>query len=376
MFYDGELYIYHEKQVSGLCAVHCLNNLLQGPYFTEIDLMHIAKELDEKERQVMMEMGTETKDFLNFIADDSGNVADDGNYSIQVLSRALAVFSLQAIPLLSPEMKIARNEPLKEGAFICNFKNHWITIRKFEVNGFWYNLNSLQDVPSYLSEFYLSAFLDTLLEKGYSIFCIRGILPCIHTDPLAIWKNSNWRKISQRSFKYGRSNEELKDFDERTTNKGEAGLQLNMPDTSSYCANTATSSSIPITCDESNENSESDLELQEAIRLSEKLFSTQKMKTIANIAEQTLSSPEMETTTGSDICHISFRLTDGSCLRHQFNKNDSILSLYQYLEEHGYPKDKFLLKTNFPKMSYIPSDQTLFLAGLHTNVLLILERKT
>ncbi|KAJ1473741.1 hypothetical protein T484DRAFT_1835000 [Baffinella frigidus] len=24
---------YHEKQIGSLCAVHCMNNLLQGPYF-------------------------------------------------------------------------------------------------------------------------------------------------------------------------------------------------------------------------------------------------------------------------------------------------------------------------------------------------------
>jgi ataxin-3 len=61
-----------------------LNTLLQGPYFTEIDLMHVAREIDEKERQVMIEMGTETPDFIRFVAEDSGNVADDGNYSVQV----------------------------------------------------------------------------------------------------------------------------------------------------------------------------------------------------------------------------------------------------------------------------------------------------
>ena len=71
----NDLYVYHEKQEAGLCAVHALNSLLQNAYFNEIDLMNIAKELDEKERQLMLEQGTESKDFLKFMAQDSFHVA-------------------------------------------------------------------------------------------------------------------------------------------------------------------------------------------------------------------------------------------------------------------------------------------------------------
>lgn len=53
---------------AGLCGVHTLNNLLQGPIFTEIDLMSIAQELDAAEQSVMAEMGTETQEFLKFAA--------------------------------------------------------------------------------------------------------------------------------------------------------------------------------------------------------------------------------------------------------------------------------------------------------------------
>lgn len=50
---DGDAFIYHEKQESLLCGQHCLNNLLQGPYFSAADLSEIAHELDAKERHVM-----------------------------------------------------------------------------------------------------------------------------------------------------------------------------------------------------------------------------------------------------------------------------------------------------------------------------------
>jgi hypothetical protein len=54
-------------------------------YFTAVDLMSVARSLDEQERQMMLEMGTDTPEFLRYMAEDSGNVADDGNYSIQVI---------------------------------------------------------------------------------------------------------------------------------------------------------------------------------------------------------------------------------------------------------------------------------------------------
>jgi ataxin-3 len=48
--------------------VHCLNALLQGHYFSEVDLMTIARELDEVEQEAMMVGGTDTKEFLKFMA--------------------------------------------------------------------------------------------------------------------------------------------------------------------------------------------------------------------------------------------------------------------------------------------------------------------
>jgi len=153
--------------------MHCVNTLLQGSYFTEVDLAMIAQELDEKERQLMLEMGTETTDFLKYMAEDSGNVADSGNYSLQVLEKALSNWQLQVIPLTSAELKGIN--PVLEQAFICHLRSHWFTICRVE--GKWYNLNSLFDEPQKLGDFYLQAFLDTLRSQGWGIFVVRGNLP-------------------------------------------------------------------------------------------------------------------------------------------------------------------------------------------------------
>ncbi|KAL3148824.1 hypothetical protein ABBQ32_001704 [Trebouxia sp. C0010 RCD-2024] len=166
--------LYHEKQVASLCGVHCLNALLQGPTFSEMDLGQIALELDQQERAFMAEGGMESEDYLKYIAEDSGNVAADGNFSVQVLAKALEVWNLSLQPLDAPDMRISAQHPEQEDAFICNLQEHWFTIRR--VYGDFWNFNSLFPAPQPLSQFYLSAFLATLREQGYTIFVVKGPL--------------------------------------------------------------------------------------------------------------------------------------------------------------------------------------------------------
>jgi Ataxin-3 len=76
-------WIYHEKQVSALCGQHCLNNLLQSPVFSPDGLAQLALRLDAQERAFMLSQGTDTPDALKFLAEDSGNVDEAGNFSLQ-----------------------------------------------------------------------------------------------------------------------------------------------------------------------------------------------------------------------------------------------------------------------------------------------------
>ena len=49
-----KVFVYWEKQgIDRLCGNHCINSLLQGPFFNEVDLSNIALNLDEEERQLM-----------------------------------------------------------------------------------------------------------------------------------------------------------------------------------------------------------------------------------------------------------------------------------------------------------------------------------
>uniref|UniRef100_A0A0E0N517 ubiquitinyl hydrolase 1 n=2 Tax=Oryza TaxID=4527 RepID=A0A0E0N517_ORYRU len=126
--------LYHEVQEGKLCAVHCVNTTLQGPFFSEFDLSALAVDLDQRERQVMSEgaAGAATTAAGDFLAEGEGshNVSLGGDFSIQVLQKALEVWDLQVIPLDSPDAGSCLFDPELETAFICHLQDHWFCIRK------------------------------------------------------------------------------------------------------------------------------------------------------------------------------------------------------------------------------------------------------
>lgn len=155
--------IYWERQAEALCGVHALNALLQFPAFTPGDLGDIGVEIDREERALLDEVAANT----------SENVASDGNFSVQVLAKALDVYGLSLSPLASPRETATRAAPEREVGFTCNLRQHWFSLRR--VDETWWDLNSVAPGPRKIGGFYLSAFLDQLAAEGFSIFVVRDL---------------------------------------------------------------------------------------------------------------------------------------------------------------------------------------------------------
>uniref|UniRef100_A0A8C9EM04 ubiquitinyl hydrolase 1 n=1 Tax=Pavo cristatus TaxID=9049 RepID=A0A8C9EM04_PAVCR len=63
-------FLFHHQiygQEGSLCAQHCLNNLLQGEYFSPVELSSIAQQLDEEERMRMAEGGVSSEEYRTFL---------------------------------------------------------------------------------------------------------------------------------------------------------------------------------------------------------------------------------------------------------------------------------------------------------------------
>ncbi|CAF0896397.1 unnamed protein product [Brachionus calyciflorus] len=167
-------FIFHETQDGLLCAQHCLNSLLQGDYYSAVDLANIAHDLDKVERDFMHEASTTSQ--------ESSNYDDTGFFSIQVIQNALKSWNLELIPFKSSNdlAKLAREYPTEQKAYICNYQQHWYTIRK--IGSYWFNLNSMFKKPELISDTYLAILLKQLEHDGYSIFIVDGDLPVSQAD--------------------------------------------------------------------------------------------------------------------------------------------------------------------------------------------------
>ncbi|KAI1319534.1 Ataxin-3 [Mortierella claussenii] len=161
-------HIFHEQQEGNLCAQHCLNALLQGPYFTAIDLAELARQLDQREQDALGGRNSGNA--------KSQNMDDSGFFSVQVLSEALTIWNIQIVPWGAKEVSGAKAEPEREAAFICNLNEHWYTLRRFgSSTQRWYDLNSIHPRPKHMSATYLGMTLSQLEAEGYSIFVVRPL---------------------------------------------------------------------------------------------------------------------------------------------------------------------------------------------------------
>ena len=166
-------FVYFEKQSNDrLCGLHCLNNLLQGPFLDIVTLSDIGIQLDREESQLT---GVHSQN----------NVDDDGNYGVQVLEKALNVYGAN-LRLLKKRQAISYVEDGNNNveALIFNSSSHWYAIRK--INGIWFNLNSTNSLPGpeIISDFYLSAFIQGAEDIGYTNFLITNLpnLPDLNSD--------------------------------------------------------------------------------------------------------------------------------------------------------------------------------------------------
>jgi ataxin-3 len=182
-----------------LCGQHALNNFVQGPSFTIVQLAEIAHQLDRLESNIM----TDTSSTVSTTssngdenrrprrgnhpplfhdgtttgtsgADSSHHVDEAGNFSIEVLKAALLQsYNVNLIHNQSESVQayLQTNDITTIQGFICHKNDHWFCIRKLH-NRYW-NLNSTLEYPTVISHFALATEMELYAtQHGYTIFCI------------------------------------------------------------------------------------------------------------------------------------------------------------------------------------------------------------
>lgn len=121
---------------------------------------------------------------------------DTGFFSVQVISKALALWNLDLIPFNSTDRISSeiRENPTKAKAFILNMESHWYCIRRFSCHPTlrhpsnqphaFFNLDSLLSRPEYMSSTFLTEYLTQMQNEGYSVFIVSGEFPECTAEPL------------------------------------------------------------------------------------------------------------------------------------------------------------------------------------------------
>ena len=218
-------FVYHEKQLSALCGVHAINNLLQGPYYGAGDLADIARAIDEREKALLTEapaavpaaapvdpakadkaarelqgrlrLGLSKDDYASMKqglaslqssaaaavaptpAAPAQSWADrhvdeiSGEFSIEVLCDALATHDVRLLNAEHETLVVEVNEaPENEQAFLCHRRGHWFALRS--LGGMWWNLDSTLPRPGLISPPLLSTFLAVQRAEGHTVHVVRG----------------------------------------------------------------------------------------------------------------------------------------------------------------------------------------------------------
>merc|ERR1719401_2272687 len=157
--------IYHEKQIGSLCAVHCVNNMLQGPMFDYSDFGQVAHELDLAEQRLMGGQGL-----------DYGNARADGFFNVQVIKTVLTRGGYEMEPVkMKAEVGQCQADTAKETAFILNKREHWFALRR--IGNEWFDLNSCLKTPRHYTDSDLRFHISDAVKEGYSVFVVHGDFP-------------------------------------------------------------------------------------------------------------------------------------------------------------------------------------------------------
>ena len=334
--------IYFEKQSDDrLCGMHCINSLLQGPYFDIISLSEIGIELDKKEQSLLGRQNS-----------NHNNVDLSGNYNIQVLTQALNSLGCDVIGLKTHEAISLLDNNQNFEALIFNSSSHWFSIRK--INGIWFNLNSTNNYPGpeIISDFYLGAFIQGAEDIGYINFLVKNLpkLPPLNGEFYQNLQN-NQRLVSYDEIIQAQNlkKEKRKQRDEEDKRKKE--------EENKFKPFSGTGHMIDSNYNNMSNNYEfEDDQMREAYELSLLAFAEQLKKEIP---------PEPKY--GGYSFHIN---VNGKMYNRKFEGKNKIGDIVKYIQSEIPTLNHVLLFQNFPYKSYDNIDLTIEDSGLGFNQML------
>ncbi|KFG50723.1 josephin protein [Toxoplasma gondii p89] len=365
--------VYWEKQgANRMCALHCINSLLQGPVYDETEMSKIGYDFDRRERQLMAE-GMDPAAYKEFFDEESGNVAHDGFFNVSVLMECLRKQHVQCLSTSKPEVRAVLADPSREEGFILNLNEHWFAIRK--VDGTWYNLDSLKPSPVAMTAEQLKSLLTSLTLQGYVAFVARrdvGSLPA--PEPQQVRMNQFYltkREMEelQRQAKekeaqdakaasaYGDDGDSKKSFlawaprgrREEHSWPSDGGYRL---DASGPRREDSRGASPRPSAEATLDGLDDDPELREALRLS-----------LETYKQEMQAPPEEPPADAQNICTIVVRLKNGEKVTRRFRQTDTMEHVFQWAEYETSQRDGTTLGRSCVLVQTVPKRKFCKLGG-------------
>ena len=260
------------------------------------------------------------------MAEGSGNVDPQGNFSIEVLRAALNSKYGLDLPNVLSERARALGDVTEMSGFICNKSAHWFAIRM--INGRFWNLNSMEERPSTISHFKLATEIAGYQSSGYTVFCVRDGLPppCTTEAQLKQGLPQYWWK--ERDLVSGKGKDAATAATDVWRNVG-SGMRLDGGSTSS------------------NSNVIEGLTEEEMLQMA---LSASLQQTEAPTPEENVTltaEPEKGT---PNVATLQFRLPNGKRAVRRFLKSDPVGMVYAYVESQstGGQGKRLDLRAGFP----------------------------
>ena len=338
--------VYFEKQSDDrLCGLHCLNNILQGPYLDFVTLSEIGIELDKKEQELT---GVYSQN----------NVDNSGNFNVQVLQKALNIYGAD-LTLLKKRQAISYIEGGTNNveALIFNSSTHWYSIRR--INGIWFDLNSTNTSPGpeIISDFYLSAFIQGAEDVGYTNFLVTH-LPKLPERYDNIYQNLQPHQhlvtieeiIEAKEIKIAKK----KQREEEQKKKEEEEAKKFKPFTGQGYMVDGSQNNQPHALD--NFDDEDD-DFKKVMKLS-----------LEEFAQNSAKSLPPEPSTGGYSLMINF---NNKFYKRRFNETDKIGHIVTFMQSQIPTHSPLLLFESFPKINYDNENVMLKDSGMARNQMLL-----
>ena len=316
--------IYFERQgADRRCGVHCVNALLQGPYFSDYEFNKFGAVLDKAESALLSKQSAAFE-----------NADATGYFSIGVLEMSLN--SLGKCELYRVTRQAAATIATETEAFVFNHKDHWFAVRK--LLGQWWNLDSLKTCPRPVGDLEISAFVRSAIEGGTGgVFAVRGKLP---------WINQEGKRLGGHQRYWGVESIKSALAEEEKSGKPSTTTAASQKTDFSKLSGGVSLSSKPI-----GDQFNGDDHLKQAIMMSIKERQYKRLP----------PEPDSNVAPG-DIVGVMLRTPNGRVTR-KFNKSDKMIDLMNWAHAESGGLEYSVIRMGPPRTRIVEKMDGIFIEG-------------